>query len=223
MDPVYLDIPNGAPCIVEPVGLGERFKSVFLGWEEGRYCILKPPVLATQLEQLVPEKPCIVRYLDCKGVLRGFRTEVQALANRPHRLLFIDYPRIVESLSVRKQDRVDCFLPARLTLDQAEVSGHIVNISAGGFRFSKREETGDRGLADLEEMPITCAFSVIGDPVRDYEVQGEVRQVAFQDHKVIVKAEFSNLDSQVRTALEQFVAEVSDHLNPACSADSLDG
>ncbi len=219
MESVVLEIRTGTPCIVEPQGIGERFKSVFIGLETGRYCIIKPPTGQSLLEHLYAEKPCIVRFLDCNGVLCGFRTQVQALVQRPHKLLFLDYPEALETLSVRKENRVDCFLPAFIEVKGATLSGHIVNLSAGGFRFSKREETGDRGFKGLEGDRIECKFSLIDEPVREFNLQGEVKGVGFVDGKTVIKAEFVDLDGEVHTALDQFVAEVSEHLNPSCDID----
>ena len=219
MESLTLDIRTGTPCIVEPQGVGERFKSVFVGWESGRFCILRPPNSPALLETLYGEKPCIVRYLDCQGVLCGFRTEVQALVNRPHRLLFLDYPESVETLSVRKENRVDCFLPAAVVAGDASLSGHIVNISAGGFRFSKREEMGDKGFKTLEGKPVQCKFTLIDEPVRELELNGEVRSVSFVEGKVILKGEFINLGNEVHNTLDTFVSEVAEHLHLSCNLD----
>ena len=216
MEPVLLDIRTGMPCIVEPQGVGERFKSTFVGWEAGRYCVVKPPAGASLLEQLYAEKPCIVRYLDCQGVLCGFRTMVQTMISRPYRLLFLDYPEALETLSVRRDNRVDCFLPAVITSGEVSLPGHIVNLSAGGFRFSRREELGDKGLKSLENAVVQCRFSIVDDPVREFTLEGEIKSVAFVEGKVVCKGEFINVDNAVHHALDRFVSEVSEHINLHC-------
>lgn len=216
MESLALDIRTGTPCIVEPQGVGQRFKTVFVGWMPARFCMVRPPNDQTLLDNLYAEKPCIVRYLDCNGVLCGFRTQVQALIHRPHRLLFLDYPETVETLTVRKEDRVDCFLPAILQAEDVALAGHIVNISAGGFRFSKREETGDKGMKQFEGKRIQCKFSLIDEPVREFDVTGEVKGVAFVEGKAVLKAAFVDLDNEVHDTLDRYVHEVSDHLDVTC-------
>ncbi|MGE4553421.1 MAG: PilZ domain-containing protein [Desulfovibrionaceae bacterium] len=213
---IQLNIMVGTRCVVEPGAVGVRFASQFVGWVPGRFCILLPPRRAELADPLTPDHEITVRYLDCRGVLCGFRVYVQSLVYAPQRLIFIDYPTAQETLRVRKQDRVECFLPATLDISGKQYVGHLVDISAGGFRFSKDREDGDGRHALPRGADLACRFSLLGDAVHEIEVAGRIKEVTLGATRVVVRGVFRSQPDEAARAIADYVAAATRHIEGAC-------
>lgn len=127
-----------------------RIKSRLVGFEEGKYIILSlSQVLLRDYSDLIQEgKGCIVRTLieGEAGQCIAFRSTVDFVPVRPKGLLFIRFPKQIEAISLRKENRITTQLPATFvhrdenTPDalfdaKTEVTGLIKDISAGGCRI----------------------------------------------------------------------------------------
>jgi hypothetical protein len=135
---VCLDIEVGGSVLVEIEGLRRSFKSRFVGWDCGRFVLMTFPSRPEIRDHLYQDRGLILRYLHKDGVLRGFHSTVDAVLFKPERLLFARYPTSVESLSLRKEDRVNCFVRARVApaAGGAETAGLLLNISRSGCRLA---------------------------------------------------------------------------------------
>lgn len=126
-----------------------RVKSRLIGFEEGKYIIVSLSVLVLRdYSDLVQEgKGCIVRTLleGEAGKCIAFRSTVDIIPPRPKGLLFIRSPKQIESISLRKENRILTQLDVTffhreehnadaLYDAKTQVSGQIKDISAGGCR-----------------------------------------------------------------------------------------
>ncbi len=124
-----------------------RLKLALIGYEIGKYIILKYPKVASKAEYndvLFEGNALIVRYImpANNGECFAFRSTVKYIAQHPERLLFIKYPNKIENRQLRMQARTNVHLPATLILqdstesEASQLSGIINNISAKGCGFS---------------------------------------------------------------------------------------
>jgi len=131
--------------INHPVPL--RLKLPLIGYEIGKYIILKYPKVVSTSEYkdvLVEGNVLIVRYLmeGSKGECFAFRSSIKSVSQYPEKLLFIEYPKRIENRQLRTQQRTSIHLPAVIMLEDSndskstKISGIIGDISAKGCGFT---------------------------------------------------------------------------------------
>lgn len=213
-----LAVNVGDTALVEPQGVGERFKTSFLGWEAGRCVIIRLPAKLELRDHLYSGKLVIVRFLNCTGEVCGFESVIQGITYKPQQLLLLDYPEYVEVFSLRKENRVDCFLPATLLLDDNRLDVHILNISTGGCRLGlPQDEARDHPLKP--DQHLRCEFQMLGFAERPNEFSGVVRTVAMNKGKCFLGVEFTDMPEQLQQHIRQYVVNVGEYLGDVCPSD----
>jgi hypothetical protein len=131
--------------INHPVPL--RLKLPLIGYELGKYIILKYPKVASTSEYkdvLIEGNVLIVRYLmeGSKGECFAFRSSIKSVSQYPEKLLFIEYPKKIENRQLRTQQRTSIHLPAVIMIEETndsnstKINGIIGDISAKGCGFT---------------------------------------------------------------------------------------
>jgi len=128
-----------------------RIKTKLIGFDEGKYLIVATSLntIRDYADVIIEGKGCIVRTLieGEAGQCIAFRSTVEQVPGRPKGLIFLSFPKQVESISLRKENRVTTQLPVTFVhRDEAnpeglfdaktEVSGLIKDISSGGCRIT---------------------------------------------------------------------------------------
>jgi hypothetical protein len=127
----------GMKLQIEVEGASERFASDVRGLQPGAYVLASIPQhreLGNLSDLLVNGVKVVVRYMH-NGMVFGFRTAIMGAVYSPARLLFLEYPNMVENYNLRSHARVPCFLPARMKLGSDEIEGAVVDLSKGGCQF----------------------------------------------------------------------------------------
>lgn len=173
---------------------GRRFPSAIRGWSAQEYLLLDRP------EDFVarPSDRCVVQFLS-DGVVCGFSAEfLDSGATRPP-LFRIAWPAVVETLSLRKHDRVEVDLPCTAVLPcGTRMECRMVDISAGGCRLVLPE----RLMAHTEvlldfDLGTDQAFSGVRAVVRCSSQEGTGFPAGVQ---------FEELDGARQHAIDFFVA-----------------
>ncbi len=146
--------------INNPVPL--RLKLPLIGYELGKYIILKYPKSANTSEYkdvLIEGNVLIVRYLmeGNKGECFAFRSSIKTISQYPEKLIFIEYPKKIENRQLRLQQRTSIHLPALIMLEGSvdskgtQISGIIGDISAKGcgFTFKTKSATAKVNKRDV--------------------------------------------------------------------------
>ncbi|OBT06772.1 hypothetical protein A9267_12770 [Shewanella sp. UCD-FRSSP16_17] len=124
----------------------ERIKGRVVGAQTGKYFLLALPktVFRTQESMLVEGQTVVVRSIieGNTGACVAFKVRIQSVSRAPYYLLFIDFPKKLEMINLRKQARLSTHLPASLSVQQANseqhsqlLTGTIHDISISGCRF----------------------------------------------------------------------------------------
>lgn len=211
-----LNVPVGANGILEPQGAGQRFKTNFVGWEEGKYVVVKLPSKLDLRSNLYAGKPVIVRFMDCSGQICGFESLIQTSIVVPYRLLFLDFPTTIEFLSLRKENRVDCFLPAVLRREADTVDGNILNISTGGCRFVALQEYLKAHPPLVLDELADCEFKLIGADETLHSVRASVKKIQEEKGIVHIGLQFSELPDTMGQRIDEYVNEAIKFLGPSC-------
>jgi len=126
-----LFIELGTALLLEPEGPGRSVSSELIGMQVGKYLIVQMANHNSEQKPLALGEPFKVKYILSDDVF-GFQTSIIQIIQDPDHLLFLEYPREVESCNIRTQKRVECFLPIRINLKGNWLDGVIVNINKNG-------------------------------------------------------------------------------------------
>lgn len=75
-----------------------------------------------------------VRYMH-EGTVLGFESRISYFVTNPVKLIFIEYLEKIETHDLRVHKRLDCFLPASVSIADNSIEGTITNISKEGCHF----------------------------------------------------------------------------------------
>ena len=120
----------------------DRFNTRLIGMLDGECLILELPSIVKrgeQLERLLYNNTLVIRTI-CEGTTGdclGFQTQVGAIIKNPIPLFFASYPQEVVKHELRREERIDTLLPAKLHNEDRTltVAGTITDISSGGCRL----------------------------------------------------------------------------------------
>lgn len=122
----------GTALLLEPENSEDSASSQLIGMQVGSYLIVQLPEHHwKRTRHLSTGETLHARYVLSDDVFE-FKTHIIRILEEPDYLLFLDYPKVVESCNIRSEKRVECFLPVRITLDRFCLNGTIVNINKSG-------------------------------------------------------------------------------------------
>jgi hypothetical protein len=134
----------------------DRFSTRLVGMLDPKYLILELPSIVKRgelLDRLILNNPLTIRTL-CErttGECLGFQTTVEAIVKHPYPLFFIYYPLEIFRYELRREERLETLLPAKLYKDDGThtVEGKITDISNGGCRVIIEDEAQLAGFNTL--------------------------------------------------------------------------
>lgn len=202
-----LEIEVGGSVLVEIEGLRRSFKSRFVGWDRGRFVLVTFPSRPEIRDHLYQDRGLILRYLHKDGVLHGFHSTVDAVLFKPERLLFARYPATVESLSLRKEDRVNCFVRARVApaAGGAEAPGLLLNISRSGCRLALGPQPLDPLPAVGQALALTSRFFGLS---ADRRVPVSVRALHLEPGRVSLGLLFDALPEDIEREIDAYTQDI---------------
>lgn len=153
---------------------GQEFKAAgaLVGMISDEYLMVRVPAIPGILNRLNEGEPVTIRYVYA-GNVYGFTSRVAAFVQKPALIAFIDYPVSVESMNLRKARRMECLFPAKITAEEIEHKGVILDISLGGCRIWIDNETGVSPAIDVGRT-VGIRFLLTGmteDQVIDCKIQ----------------------------------------------------
>jgi len=205
-------IELGSQLQVEIEGVAFRFKSILVGMESDEYLIIKTPMVPSNApfssikHKLFPGSQIVVRYI-YKGTVFGFQSKLIEAISTPVRLLFVEYPKIVENYDLRSQERTDCFLPAKITIRNKGEHGAILDISEKGCRCLIKALEGEKLPSPQvdERITLTCQFPGIeGEQV----VSGNVKNISRDKREIILGIEFHEIAARFKDIIDQYLSNI---------------
>ncbi len=190
-----------------------RFKTPLIGYELGKYIILKHPDPAranNYRDVLVEGNVMIVRYLmeGSHGQCFAFRTTIRAVTLIPEKFIILHYPHNIENRELRMQQRITTHLPAKIMsvetkegVDSSAITGVIADISSKGCGFVFKTSN---DKVKVNERDIIVSINL---PDEKVEIMARVRNSRYENGKVNVGIQFLDEDKQVRQVLEHLFIE----------------
>lgn len=190
-----------------------RFKLPLIGYDVGKYLILKYPLQAGKndfIDVLTEGNGAIVRYIieDERGECVAFSTTILAISFRPERLIYLAYPKKIESRQLREKNRLKTHIPAKISLTRdfdtettQLLNGFIIDISPSGCRFVINVSSGFLALK-RRQVFVHILSPLDGNPVI---ITSYIRNNQMKDNKLNVGIEFSQEEQRkLQELLEAF-------------------
>jgi len=214
----FLDLLPGKLIDVQFTNpLSMRFKLNLVGYEAGKYLILKYPKQAkvNEYSDILKEgNGAVIRYIieGERGECVGFATTILAIAFRPEKLIYFAYPKQIESRQLRKVDRLKTHIPAKISISKDQsfdndnlLQGIIIDISVTGCRFTVHVSSGFLALKKRQVFvhllsPIDNSAVIISAHVRNNQMQG---------NRLNVGIEFAEKEhKKMQTLLDMYAVDI---------------
>ncbi|MEY4641687.1 MAG: hypothetical protein RLZZ227_1681 [Pseudomonadota bacterium] len=161
----------------------DRFSTRLVGLLDPKYLILELPSIIKRgelVDRLILNNTLTIRTI-CErttGECMGFQTTVEAIVKHPYPLFFAYFPLEIFTYELRREERLETLLPARIYTDDGKqtVHGTITDISRGGCRFMVDCEA---LIADLHATTLHLAYP---DPARGIDTVKYVRICSRRKH-----------------------------------------
>lgn len=201
-----ISIKLGTQVKIEIEGVGIRLRGTLVGMEPGEYLIVKlqDATFDGLKDGLFQGNKIIVRYV-YEGSVFGFLSKLIETILTPIKLLYIEYPRIIENFDLRSQKRMDCFLPSSIIIRDEERQGSILDISEGGCCFLINMLKGEKLLSVQidEQITLRCQFPGIEG---EQMVSGKARKFSMDKKETALRIQFYDLDPEVKNTIAHYIS-----------------
>jgi hypothetical protein len=208
---ISLDI--GTKLRIEIQGVHIALESNLVGMEEGDYLIIRSPSpLSAIKNKLYVGNDMVVKYF-YRGSVFAFQTKLLEMIAKPVKLLFLEYPKFVESHEIRAHKRVSCFIPADVAIGKTKKQAVIGDISNGGgsciIKVAKEEKSLSFRLNST--VALTCRFPGVEESVM---LHGEIKNIKKTVEEIKIGFVFTERNTQeAKNIISQYVFSLSDFLS----------
>lgn len=188
----------------------QRWNVRLIGYLEGESILVTNPLDGSVPVPFYMDDAVTVRYLAGREVL-GFTTWVRKVATQPYPYLHLAFPRSIERVPIRQEERVRMELPTTyqsLTQRERAGEGRLVDLSAAGALLRAPKPLGDVG----DEIRLQFDVAFAGSETR-VEVNANIRNIkpdegrdANGEHE-LYGVQFRDLGEQSRLFIRGFVYE----------------
>ena len=166
-------------------------KCTYVGQIRDKYIVVTPPPDFPALEnKLLQADQIMVRYLFEKDIFE-FPSKLMEVQHSPLTLLILQFPVSVEKKELRSQKRINCFISAKLEINDETQDGIIKDISKSGCRCVF-ENSGKLEKALQIDDQIALAFGFPGIFDRQ-EVMGKIKDIRKKESRLDVGIEFEKV------------------------------
>lgn len=194
----------GAPLLVQLGGVASHVKATMVGLIPESYVLIALTDKITGIEnKLFEGNDVVVRYLDA-GAVYGFQSQIIGRVTKPHRLIFLSYPKVVARKELRHNERVPVLWPAKAEALGRIFTGAILDISSGGcrFNFKPEPEEAEVRFSPGVTLQITCQLVDVPEAVL---VHGSVASSKAREGIVTLGVRFTSVDPKLLDKIQTMV------------------
>jgi c-di-GMP-binding flagellar brake protein YcgR len=184
----------------------ESHRSILVGMNRGQYLICSMPRIPGIWVALQRHDEVTVRYLQ-RGVVYGFKSVLLNMIDEPFRLLFLSYPEDIETVNLRRCERIRCLVPATARKDDATYSGVLLDVSLTGccFAFDPPSDGSEAEIGAGEEIGVSFQLSGLRE---NRLLDVDVVSVRKQGGKIVLGGSFKNLKDDMLAAVKTHLETV---------------
>jgi ribosome-associated toxin RatA of RatAB toxin-antitoxin module len=202
-----LAIALGSELNMQIEGMEEKFKSILIGIEAPTYLMVRMQIPTRFRNQIDEGTTFMIRYI-YMGEVYGFRSKLIGSVKKPYKITFLSYPDRVDSLNIRRAQRVSCFIPATIELTQKRLRGLVLEISKSGTRFTINADN-----EIVKEVKIDDAAR-ISFPLLGFEgihsFNGLIKSISSDTVGISFGIQFEDVKSSLEKMIENYVNDVLD-------------
>lgn len=140
------------------------------------------------------------------GLTRNF--EASILHRVPKfQLIFLSYPEIYDSHSLRKEDRVNCRIPATANIEERPLKGLVADISNHGCQFIVKIPTTVK-LYRVSVLTNIFLELALFEPQEASKLKGKVRNTHIDEFKIVLGIEFDTLEQKLSQRIKGLINEL---------------
>jgi c-di-GMP-binding flagellar brake protein YcgR len=212
-------LPVGTRLQIEIGGIDIKLESFVVGLLPDDAIIIKHPFtgsLGSIAHKLFKGNKVTVRYIH-GGSVFAFQSEVLGVTNDPFRLIFIAYPSLIARHRLRKNSRVQCYLPAEMFLknknDKEIISdvgynGIVSDLSIQGCCFGMIKSVTNQAPPHIRiEGLVTVRIQLPGIETR-IELNGSVRRSELDANKMNIGIQFKEIDEDIKRRIADHILAI---------------
>lgn len=193
-----------------PGNAEDRYYVKLIGFLENKSIVVTTPRLDGAALKIPPDQLFIVRMISGNSA-QGFTATALHSSTRPYPHLHLTYPQDLESITVRKAERVNCKLIVTVNNEEPErslgegKSASMEDISTAGSQLFTMEAIGEKGDTITVNSKVTVA-----DIEQYLTISGKIRRVVEPEKeggKFEYGVEFVLLEDKDKLLLHGFVYE----------------
>ena len=206
-----LNLEIGHKVKVEITGDETPVNAVFIGMDPDHFLVLRLPMAGGVHDYLYEGNVVVVKYVGA-GRVQGFKAEVIGyLLKKKLLAVFLTYPEAVETYELRTEQRVNCYLPAHLTVNNQTMNGFVLDISINGCRFGFSPYNESPVNSEDIGKPATLAAGLLGlegiqnisCTIKGVQPQGVTKSLGLQ---------FVDLDKRIAEGISGYIRKVLSYL-----------
>ncbi|MFP5258151.1 MAG: flagellar brake protein [Acidobacteriota bacterium] len=202
----HFHCPPGTRLALEVTGLPDKFATACVGHARGRFLVTAVPALAETVrvsfyQLLYPDNTVIVRYLH-EGTVVGFTAQIIKCIQIPFPLIFLTFPKKIESHDLRRHTRVACCLPGQAVIAGADVPGMVLDLSNSGCLFSATVTDTPPAVAIDDVVNLHC--DLFG-PNGSSGLGGIVKRVALSGRRLELGLKFRDISPPIQQAINDYL------------------
>jgi len=206
-----ISIELGTRLQIRIDGVDINYTSTLIGMETGKYLIIDAPVnmLTLARHKLFRGSKILVRYLH-KGSVFGFKSELIEDIYTPLKLLFLEYPEIIEVHNLRSGPRIDCVLPVRIKINDEERTGIISDINKEGCCCVAKKTEEDKNLSSVqidEQVTLMCQFPQVDG---ERALLGKVKNIRRDSKQMTLGIIFNGIGPEIEEIIAQYILAIKE-------------
>lgn len=193
-------------------GVDILLESSFVGFVDD-YIIITPPSPFHQIQhKLFDGAELVIRYF-YQGTIYAFQTRLFSHIKKPAKLLFVEYPKLIQKSELRGEKRSFCFIPAVVSVGDKENQATIADIAKSGCHFTVSGKNNKRLMFFKvgDKVSLKCKFPGVKAPI---DIIGVVKNVSSSRYETNVGLQFHENAADVTqkiikwylSTIEQFVS-----------------
>lgn len=203
-----ISLEMGTELQVEFADVSISTYSALVGMESDIYMVIKCPTPYNLIKQkLYTGNELIIKYLFA-GTVYAFQSRIVDSISRPFKLLFIEYPKIIEKHELRSYKRAKCFFPTKLIFEQKECPGLVIDISRKGCKCQIKMIGGEKYPPfKLDER--IYLFSKFPGIEGDVEIVGTIRNLKKNKQEILMGVSFSKTNPEyIQQIINQYMLAI---------------
>ncbi|WP_415719778.1 PilZ domain-containing protein [Maridesulfovibrio sp.] len=202
----------GLKMTIELGGLNEKAQTVVIGGDFIRSLIVKEPMVhhadkPLWSEYLYPGNEVTIRYI-YDGIASGFKTSVIRMISSPDRLLFLKYPKRIESYNLRRHKRVSCFMEAQIANGENKNVAVMEDLSTSGCCISYITDSKMPDPEIGDEINVFCSYFT--EDNNSY-IPCKIQRCTKDSRKTILGMTFEKPSPEILIKIQDYVATILYH------------